>query len=171
MSAGPAFRGSRRRGGGRRMTAASHRGGVLGGRARRVIEKRESVAYRGPGRVKSGMGVRGRGGLLGALAVASATAATAGAATPAPVPCSAIGAGVRFLRLPARARIAIACRGPRCHVRKRVMTPRAARRALARAFTVGDVLHLTITNRGYVPEVVVVRFRNGHGPRGAVVSR
>jgi hypothetical protein len=33
------------------------------------------------------------------------------------------------------------------------------------------VLHLTITNRGYVPEVVVVRFRNGHGPRGAVVSR
>ena len=78
---------------------------------------------------------------------------------------------VRFLHLPARARIAIACRGPRCHVHQGAMTPRTARRELARAFTGGDVLHVTITHRGYVPEVAVVRFRNGHGPRGAVVAR
>ncbi len=44
------------------------------------------------------MGLSGRGGVLGALAVAMAVAAAtvataAGAATPAPVPCSAIGGG------------------------------------------------------------------------------
>ncbi|MGH2893201.1 MAG: hypothetical protein ACRDPM_08030, partial [Solirubrobacteraceae bacterium] len=78
---------------------------------------------------------------------------------------------VRFLHLPARARIAIACRGPRCHLRRHAMTARAARRELARAFTGGDVLHVTITRHGFVPEVAVVRFRNGRGPRGAIVSR
>ncbi len=78
---------------------------------------------------------------------------------------------VRFLHLPARARIKIACHGPRCHVRKGSMSARAARRELARAFTGGDILHLTITIRGYVPEVAVVHFRKGRGPRGAIVSR
>jgi hypothetical protein len=78
--------------------------------------------------------------------------------------------GIRFLHLPRGARIRIACRGRRCHFPRHSLSWRAAQRALARAFASGNVVRLTITDRGYVPEVAELRFRTGRGPGGRLVS-
>lgn len=78
---------------------------------------------------------------------------------------------LQFLHVPGGARIRLGCRGRSCRLAHRALTVKAARRALARSFTSGDVLRLTISRSGYVPEVAQLQFRTGRGPLGRVVSR